>query len=96
MSATGSVISAVLTVEGHDEDTDGNNPGDSTVRLTKLCHQVLEEDAEALDGAISKNLHQKEGHGHRPAPAAVRGLWVHIGPQETWPLGSTQCHDCRE
>lgn len=82
----------VLTIKGHDKHTDGNNPGHPAVSLSKLLHQVLEEDAKALDGAISENLHQEEGHSHHPSPASIRGFWVHIGPQETCPLDSTQRH----
>ena len=71
-----------LTHEGHDEDTDGEDPGDLAVALVKLLHQVLEEDAEALDGAVGENLHQEEGHGHQPAPAAVWDFFVLVGAEK--------------
>lgn len=77
----------MLTIECHDKHTNGNNPGDSTVGLSKLVYQVLEEDAKAFDGAIGEHLHQEKCHSHHPSPATVRDLRVHIGPQET-----TQSH----
>ena len=85
-------LSAVLTIKGHDKHADGDNPGDPAVGLSKLLHKVLEEDAEALDGAVGERLHQEEGPSHHPSPASIGGFWVHVGPQETWPLDSTQRH----
>lgn len=72
-----------LTSEGKDEDANGNDPWHSAVAFSKLLHQVLEEDAQALEGPIGADLHQEEGRSHSPAPAAIRHLWVNIRPQTT-------------
>lgn len=71
------------TCEGKDENTNGDDPRHSTVALPELVHQVLEEDPQALDGAVGADLHHEKGHGHSPAPTTIRHFWVNLRTQIT-------------
>ena len=76
-----------LTGEGEGEDTDGDDPRHSAVALPEICHQILEEHAQALEGPVGADLHHEEGQGHGPAPATLRHLRVHIRTQATLEFG---------
>lgn len=64
-------MSERLTGEGEDEDADGDDPRHAAVALPELLHQILEEDAQALEGPVGAHLNQEKAQGHGPAPAAV-------------------------
>lgn len=70
-----------LTCEGKDEDSNGDDPGDTAGALLKLLHEIIEEHAEALEDSIRVDLHHEEGQGHGPAPATFWYRWVNIGTQ---------------
>lgn len=80
-----------LTGDGKDEGRYGDDPGHSTVALSKLFHEVMEKDTQALEDPVGADLHYKEGHGHSPTPTTFRHLRVDIWtqtPSETgWPHG---------
>lgn len=77
----------LITCDGKDEGTYGDDPGHSIVTLPKLFHEILEKDPEALENPIGADLDHKEGCSHSPTPAAFRHLWVNIWTQTLLEIG---------
>ncbi len=82
-----------ITCEGHDKDTDGDDPRHSAVGFIKVCHEVLKEDPKNLDDAVGENLHEEEGSSHQPTPASIGHLLVHIGARAALQDRHYSCHD---